>query len=235
LNQQQHKTIKKMKHVSLTLLAIMVFSITIHAQEQKAQMTAPVIFQGAGTMYFADGTVATGNILYEAITGKFVKITPTGGNTGKYKAKEVLRFTIGSSLWYVKTIKDALSASGNEYFVNLANDSSSKIKLYDYHEQDAMMPGGFAAYTKKTYVELPGAEKLYSPNNLYFMPFHKKMAEITADCPELSKKIADKEDGYKIKKMLGMPTNLETMVLKIIGAYNACNTGTAVNTPTQQP
>jgi hypothetical protein len=224
-----------MKHVSLTLLAIMVFSSTIKAQEQKAQMTAPVIFQGEGTMYFADGTIATGNILYEAITGKFVKIAVTGAGSkaDKYKAKEVLRFTIGSSLWYVKTIKDALSSSGNEYFVNLTNDSSSKIKLYDYHEQDAMMPGGLAAYTKKTYVELPGAEKLYSPNNLYFMPFHKKMAAITADCPELSKKIADKEDGYKIKKMLGMPTNLETMVLKIIGEYNACNTSAAVNTPVQ--
>lgn len=224
-----------MKQLTTTLLAIVFFGLAANAQEEKAQMLPPVVFQGTGSVTLRDGSAITGTVIYKAIGNTYVSIIADGGNGAEhgYKAKEILRFNIGSTLWYVKTIKDAISAGGNLEIVRLENDSTSKLKLYTTHQQEGTITGGLAAYTKKTYVELPGADRLYSTNNLYFMPFNKKMAEITAGCPELSKKIADKGDGYKVKKMLGMPTNLETLVLKAINEYNNCQTTTTA-VPAQQ-
>lgn len=217
------------------MLAVMVFVLTANAQEEKAQMLPPVVFQGTGSVTLSDGSTLTGMVIYKAIGNTYVSIVADGGNGAEhgYKAKEILRFNIGNTLWFVKTIRDAISAGGNLEIVRLENDSTSKLKLYTTHQQDGTITGGLASYLKKTYVELPGADRLYSTNNLYFMPFNKKMAEITADCPELSKKIADKEDGYKVKKLLGLPTNLETIVTKVINEYNNCRT-TADSKPAQQ-
>jgi hypothetical protein len=211
------------------MLAVTAFGLSATAQEEKAQMLPPVVFQGTGSVTLRDGSTVTGTVFYKAIGNTYVSIVADGGSGAEhgYKAKEVLRFNIGSTLWFVKTIKDAISAGGNLEIVRLENDSTSKLKLYTTHQQDGTITGGLASYLKKTYVELPGADRLYSTNNLYFMPFHKKMAEITAGCPELSKKIADKEDGYKVKKLLGLPTNLETMETKAINEYNNCQTPTA--------
>lgn len=214
---------KKTVFIGLALLG----AATVKAQQKNVQMIPPVEFRGSGSILLADSSTVTGTILYEAIFPNKVNIIAGGsGKWSKYNRKEVIRFNIGNSLWFSREIGDAL-ATNSYSFINLVSDSASPIKLYEYHEQDAINPGGLAAYTKTTYIELPENGKLYRPSNLYFMPFNKKMAAIVATCPELAKKVADKQDGYTVKKMLGMPVNLEAMVLKVVTEYNACARTTA--------
>ena len=47
------------------------------------------------------------------------------------------------------------------------------------------------------FVQFQDWEKAHDSQDLTFIPFAKKMSEYVKDCTELSKKISDKEDGYK--------------------------------------
>jgi hypothetical protein len=56
--------------------------------------------------------------------------------------------------------------------------------------------------------------------DLTFTPFAKKMSEYLKDCPELAKKIEDKEKGYKYNMFNGAANN--EVFFKIMEEYNAC-------------
>lgn len=58
-------------------------------------------------------------------------------------------------------------------------------------------------------------------NDLAFSPFHKKVSKLVSDCKELSKKIANKEDGYKVSMITPPEMKLE-LLLRIAEEFEAC-------------
>jgi hypothetical protein len=52
--------------------------------------------------------------------------------------------------------------------------------------------------------------------------FNRKMAGVLKDCPTVSKKVADREDGYSYHHNSFLPQNKPEILLKIINDYNNC-------------
>ena len=232
INHFKTQQINNMKQV-LTLLFL--FTSTL-LNAQPTPQSAPKVpekqWKEKGTLWVNDTLNLIGTIWYTARNNNKVEITTTDGNIHKYKAKEIKGFAISSVQWFSKPIKEA-GLGDNNYFLNLVSPSSDKIKKYDLHEQSksGTMSGNTPVfeYTKSIYVEIPGENRLVFIGDTYFMPFHKKMAEIVKDCPELAKKIEDKEKDYKVNKVFGIPQNFDKVVLKVVDEYNACATTTHPN------
>lgn len=214
-----------MKQVLMLLLLFTSVLLNAQPTPQSAPKVPEKQWKDTGTLWVNDTLSLTGTIWYTARSNNKVEITTTDGNIHKYKAKEIKGFTISGSQWFSKPVKE-LGLGDNNYFLNLVSPSTDKIKKYDLHEQSksGTMSGNTPVfeYTKSTMLEIPGENKLFPVGDTYFMPFHKKMAAIVKDCPELAKKIEDKEKDYKVNKILGIPQNFDKVVMKVVDEYNAC-------------
>jgi len=186
----------KMKML-LVLLFSCAFTQLIIAQENYD----PNVVKGNSNLILANGEVQKGMLTYYVLNNRISFVKEFGDTEKKYKAKEIKSFTLGDSVFFAKQPKGMELGFSKDYqIVMLKTSAQGKIKLYERTiVQDEGLLGANAKLVKDLFVELPGNEsEIYSTTGGKFWPnFSKKVSLIFADCPVLSKKIADKEEGYK--------------------------------------
>ena len=183
--------------------------------------------EGDGVMYMADGTVVPGIIRFGFVSQSCIDFHPaTEMKMKTYCSNKIDHFTIGNKKFYAVTFKESSFTIGHEkVFMERLNDNDSdRFRMfYIRHEvrnTDQQFQSGQWKLDHGYYVLLPDMEKAYDIEDTRFMPFAKKMSALLQDCPDLSKKIADKEAGYKISVFAGGGN--DEVYLRIMREYNAC-------------
>jgi hypothetical protein len=163
----------------------------------------------------------------------------------KYDPKKVKGFYLdtlgGMTFDVVKT--NAIGGGAGSFYQNITPESDEKIKLYR-----TFTTQGLATTATNNEVNgdwdfaalFPGEKKVLSLSDLRVTPMEKKLPKkYLSDCPELAKKVKNKEEGYyvetnplKFKKILNQTLENEgatdlnqiryNVYSRIISEYNNC-------------
>lgn len=204
------------------LLVLLLAFITINAfgQSDKTVQEKERKFVGEGTIYLNSGDELNGKIRHSRVEDGYVLFYTEGvKKPKKYKVNDIVKFTIGDSILFVKVKSTTVTK-----LVQDMGYSDNKIKIYDATFQGNISVGLDPKKGVPTYIEywafFPGMKKAISIKDI--MLSKKKVAKYVADCPDLSEKIANKEKGYKIGAIIPLNTLLETYK-RISEEYEECN------------
>ena len=180
-----------------------------------------------GTVFFADNTQQTGVIHFSLDEPTKILFHPADKMKPEIvKSKLIHHFILAGKTFYAVTFKESSLAIGKEKsFMEMVNaDINDKFKLFYLRQQNINKEKQFQntpfIVDHAYFVQFQDWEKAHDSQDLTFIPFAKKMSEYVKDCPELSKKISDKEDGYKVS-MFGGNANNE-VVIRIMQEFNTC-------------
>jgi len=203
------------------------------AKEDKAGVFSgsDYVIAGDGKIVLPDGTEEAGTVKFIVMmrldSMKYFWFTPASEmKPKKMRNKDVKCFVVNNRAFYpVRTKDDDLNIGNDLIFMEMLNNSEQdKFKMYLFRKVEAV-PKQFSQtkpYELKTdyYVVLPDFKNAHNMEDLTFTPFAKKMSDYLKDCPELSDKIKNKEDGYKYN-MMNLNGNDEVF-LRIMKEYNSC-------------
>ncbi|TKB99085.1 hypothetical protein [Pedobacter cryophilus] len=177
-------------------------------------------YKGEGNVVTNAGETLTGTVYYALSSPRRVSIKLVDGTEKKFDYDDTKSFIVGEKQYHAIKIK---TLGNPNTFAQLLNpQSSSFIKVYKNETQPTIVVGGDYTVTTTHFIGVTGEEVAYDTGDLKLTPFNKKMAEIVKACPELAKKIADKENGYKV----GLISNdifRVPVYLRIAQEYDACN------------
>lgn len=236
-----------MKRLSLFLVLIIGGFGLSHAQNnfldklQKFAETADTIgylrdsfyvVEGSGMLALNDGTETPG-IIELHITKKpakmnYIMFTPEGQMRSKrIKEKKVNYFVVNGHVFYpMKLKRDDIGIGHTRIFVEMLNENSDDpFKMY-LLRLVSEKPAGFRQegnyeLSRSYYAFLPGFKIARGLEDLTFTPFARKMSNYLKDCSELSKKIKNKEKGYKYSMFKGAE-NIDVF-FRIMEEYNHCD------------
>jgi hypothetical protein len=188
------------------------------------------MIEGAGSITLLDGTKQDGTVQFDITemnkTLSCIYFTPASEMKPKKMTDDDIQyFTVkGKDFYPVRMKEDDINVGHKTIFMEMLNASANdKFKMYSLRKlEKSVMPNSTKPYDLKTgfYVMLPEFKNAHEIVDLTFTPFAKKMSEYLKDCPELAKKIEDKEKGYKYNMFNGAANN--EVFFKIMEEYNAC-------------
>ncbi len=128
----------------------------------------------------------------------------------KIKQKEVksIRLDTLGGLYFYPCIIEAnglnIGKGETRYFLDLTPENKQSKILMGYKNEDVIFNKDSPKKLLKgewqfTFNVNGNFEKTYIFNAGNVTPYHKKLPKMLADCPELAKKIADKQEGYFYK------------------------------------
>lgn len=207
---------------SILFFSLMLAFLGLSAQEK---MEPEVVFKGSARIIMADGEVLEGEASYSCINVNRIRFTPADSKTESLRIKNVQEFFI-DDMHFVKLQTPGISIGSNDQVARRLNPEGRKISLYEVITQGSIGTGdgsgGFVYKTHSTvYIQSPDMKSPRAINDLAFSPFHKKVSKLVSDCKELSKKIANKEDGYKVSMITPPEMKLE-LLLRIAEEFEAC-------------
>ena len=177
-----------MKKILLFTAALILISIASFSQDF-------ITYKGAGKIILNTGDTIKGNLSYSLTFPRKVRLV-LDGKDENYNYDQVKEFFLDNRHYI--TIKTRVIGNPNT-FALLMGTETDRIRLFKYEQQPMMDgPGGIVPITTEYYVSLPGEEFAMGLMDMKLIPFNKKMAKVVEGCPALAKKIADKEDGYKM-------------------------------------
>ncbi|MDE3254501.1 MAG: hypothetical protein KGN97_00845 [Bacteroidota bacterium] len=233
-----------LKKITLSVVALLLLSAsTMHAQTKlldklkkfagpsdeliKMDSKGNYYLEDNGTVFFADNTQQNGVIHFSLDEPTKILFHPADKMKPELvKSKLIHHFILAGKTFYAVTFKESSLAIGKEKsFMEMVNtDINDKFKLFYLRQQNINKEKQFQntpfIVDHAYFVQFQDWEKAHDSQDLTFIPFAKKMSEYVKDCTELSKKISDKEDGYKVS-MFGGNANNE-VVIRIMQEYNAC-------------
>lgn len=183
--------------------------------------------QGMGTIKLKDGTLIDGRLVFN--------ITPSMGSQGvvqhfpenrmspdNYYPSKVEYFQIGEAVFYPLEVK----FEGNSYVIfaqMLNNNRDDKMVYYRLMIADASSQGNPSPYILKKgyFVKMKSDDRATQIGGVTLVPFAKSMSKNVADCPDLAKKIKEKEDGYKVS-FLDLDSKNDDVYFRILEEYLAC-------------
>jgi len=205
-----------MKNFTIVLLFI---TSGLFAQTQEEE----IIYTGLGKIVFADGTIKEGEVYHSRVNQRKVSLK-SSGDAETIKTKDLKEFFIGD-LHFVGV--KAASAGVNELdFAILKSAENAKVKLYEvcWQQNVGTSSGGnnflFTTY-REYYAQFPSMDNIKPVGDVTFMPFPKKVSKLVESCPELAKKIAEKEKGYTIGLVSTDEMKLEVFS-RIATEYESC-------------
>jgi hypothetical protein len=198
---------------NLVLLLTFLSMITLNGIAQ----TGFVEYKGEGKVILNDGKTVEGKVTFRLSSpGKVFVVVD--GKKEKYNYNEVKEFMVDNKHYY--TIQTKALGNSNT-FAYILNPENTKMRIYQYEQQPSILSGGDSQITTEYYVLFEGEEFAININDAKFLPFKKKMAAKVESCSELSKKIAGKEDGYKVG-MASLPGKKLEVFLKVAKEYDEC-------------
>ena len=222
-----------------TLLVLM--SCTAFAQQQSPEDYSPWYRKGNGKLVLNSGEELKGYGNFYILSDHVSFTKEFDDKTKKYQVSDIKSFSINDSSFYSKLTKGAeITLNKKKTFVYLKNGEESKYKMYERKiiSTDLSAAGALGLTDRLEtdyFIEIPGeTEAVYSVTGTKFLPFAKKVSALLADCPTLSKKIENREEGYaqtilpkfstNLKKMIDNTTAIDPMNvwLKILAEYEGC-------------
>ena len=190
------------------------------AQDQREP---EVVFKGEGRIQMENGDVQEGYISYSYVNSTHVHIKTADEKTERIRRSEVKFFEI-DDIYFEKISQGTGIVIGDDTeFAIRKTPENSKIKVYETINQGRIGSGSPAEYsTNRSVIVYFPDQKPKSINDLSLSPFHRRVSRLVADCPTLSKKISEKEDGYSI----GLRTSPQARVeiyLRLADEYTNCN------------
>ena len=187
------------------------------------------LIDGNGSITLPDGTKQEGTIKFE-ITGDNndmgrVFFTPASEMKPKRMTDDNIKFfTVkGKDFYPVRTKEDDTHIGHSTMFMEMINNSpDDKFKMYRLRKVEAGSAASNKPYDlhRGYYILLPDFKNAHEIIDLTFTPFAKRMSEYLKDCPELAKKIEDKEKGYKYNMFNGAAN--DEVFIRVMQEYNAC-------------
>ncbi len=191
--------------------------------------SATYVIEGPGSITLEDGSKQDGTVQF-MVTGdnddlRRIWFTPASEmKPKKLQSGEIKYFTVKGTDFYAIRMKEDDMAIGNaRIFMEQINQSpEDKFRMYRLRKvEKAEGPSDKPWQLKRGYfVMLPDFKNAHEIIDMTFTPFAKKMSEYLKDCPELSKKIADKEEGYKYNMFRGAGN--DEVFIRVMQEYNAC-------------
>jgi hypothetical protein len=183
-----------MKKIITLLTLVLAFSSFSQTNEAPGVLLEKLEHAYKPSTYItADGTSKVGEIKFDEIYTNLIWLKGEGESKGKkILASEIKSFNYNNEQEYI-------SLKSNFYTkVNTEN----KIQLYTRFSAKkgplgATIVGGKVTGEYKYWIIIKDVLELKSLNDISLSPFHKKVSVLLKDCPELSKKIKEKEKGYK--------------------------------------
>lgn len=186
------------------------------------------VIDGLGSITDLDGTEHKGTVKY-VVTLKssdmmFVQFIPEGEMTPKIvKSNKLTSFVVkGRTFVPVRAKLDDLSIGNLSPFMEMLNSNmDDKFKMFMYRKLEPNTSGigtNSVDLANFFFVSLPEFKNAHSLDDIKFMPFAKRMSGYLADYPELAKRIADKEEGYKVSMLNGAAN--AAIYYRIMGEYN---------------
>jgi hypothetical protein len=182
------------------------------------------------TVYLKDGEVIEGKLHVNSnLWGKqSVKIHKEPDNEVVMLDIENLKgYKSHNSFYDLKEISTGVGKGYHHKFMKRLTPADSRIHLYEHVAKvnlpDKNKPG--KKISKEYYIQLPNekGDIVWSLGSKKFHPhFNRKMAGVLKDCPTVSKKVADRVDGYSYHHNSFLPQNKPEILLKIINDYNNC-------------
>lgn len=207
-----------MKKIVLISILLSFMAINNYSQEQDTY-ELEIKHEGPGKVTLKNGDELNGIVEYSLTANHKLRLKKEGDEKGeKYTTSDVKEFTVNDMHFIL------LKATGLETFGLVLSKPEYKIQTIELTTQFA---GGSPSdegfkhrTTRETYFRFLKQDKLMRTSDIGFT--NKKLAELTSDCPELSKKIANKSAEYKIGFMTPDPKKLE-IIQAITEAYQNCN------------
>jgi hypothetical protein len=171
-----------------------------------------------GTIVLNDNSTLQGTVYFQALQNDRIRFVDAAGKDKVYFAGNITKFNLG--IYHFKSIQKGSTYIGENsgFFVEIQNNAdTSKAKIAFLHSENKeakpMNPAGY----RKQILAIFSNGSYYIPLKGNLPPINKLFPKYLTDCPELAKKVDDKEKGYSFK---GMFTSIEPIFIKIINEYN---------------
>jgi len=186
-----------------------------------------------GTLYLANGEELVGKLSVDEGWNGSVRIDiPGEKKSRRYKFYDVKAYKMRSDYYELKEIEDGhLNRNYRLHFMKRLTPADSKIHLYEYleketsHSSDRRNSTTTTKIEKDYYIQLP-SEKGDGVWNVGFSKlvpnFDEKMSRIVSDCPELARKIANKDKGYFYPQIGPNDEERVDILWNIVAEYNKC-------------
>jgi hypothetical protein len=142
---------------------------------------------------------------------------------------EVKGYTLNGAYYELKEVRNNPLIRNGFFFMKRLTAEKSRIHLYESKERvpSSGKPyhAGHTPYETRYYVQLPGEQNnvVWPLNSSRLVPhFNEKMSKLVADCPELAKKIEDKDSDHFYHQVSLSKERRVHVLLQIIHEYNQC-------------
>lgn len=182
-----------------------------------------------GTVYLTNGKTVDGKISVNSgsILSSPLKVYHDGERKPmQFSLRDISSYRLGNDYFDLKNIRGGLSIGQNFVFMKRLTPEDSRIHLYEHQVQSRDKQDLHRnRYETEFFMQLPSdnSTDVWPVNGSKLVPeFDEKMSKLVADCPNLSQKIANKEDGYFYRQVTVFKEKRMDVLLNIIEEYNRC-------------
>ena len=184
-----------------------------------------------GTLFLKNGRSVDGKITINSVafSSSAVKVyTPGDKKPMQFRRDDVTGYQMRNDYFALQQIRGGISFGGQYSFMKRLTPADSRIQLFEQTEKVSSRGNNQVTgyrYETNFYMQLPGEDGngVWAVNSNKFVPnFDEKMSRMVADCPNLSKKIASKEEGYFYAQVSLFREKRADVLLNIIREYNEC-------------
>jgi hypothetical protein len=229
------------KLIILTVFTLLSYSFTNAQNAQELGQLADDLvqtdgnnssfIQNNGVVHYKDGTTAEGiirlqiGIGYKSI-GMLQLILPTKMKPEMIYPSDVTYVEIGLVKFFPLKIKD----DKGKYVVfaaGLSKNLDDKMGMFRLYKNEINnTTTGQMLSLNRDYAVLTAGETTATilgsmGGTLGITPFNKYMSSLVEACPELAKKVKNKDDGYKVS-LIDLKNKNSEVYFKILDEYNAC-------------
>jgi hypothetical protein len=187
-----------------------------------------------GTLFLTNGKSIDGKLVIQMgnLFSSDVKIYADGEKDAmKFNLGEVEGYRIRNDYYFLKERKGGISLGKQLSFMKRLTPENSRIHLFENMEkvtETTKVNGNnntTTHYETEYYMQLPNEQgsNVYPVSGSKFVPnFNEKMSRMVNDCPSLSQKIAEKENGYFYAQVSLFKEKRADVLMNIIEEYNRC-------------
>lgn len=240
------------KKLTLLILTVFAFGKAMAQKESYEQIISEFDkydYEAKGTLFPYEGEPITGVLEYSFLGGDkvYLQVINEKGKLKKEKfdSRDIKGFHLdtlgGMAFEVVKSY--AIGGGRGSFYQNITPNGGEKIKLYRTFITEGLVTTATADGVDGRWefaALFPGEEKVISLEDIRVKPMEKKLPKkYLSDCPELAKKVENKEEGYyletnplKFSKLIkqakengGISDQYQircNIYSKIISEYNSC-------------
>jgi hypothetical protein len=184
------------------------------------------VLKKESTIYLQNGDQKKGLITVQFETGHDAKNTISlqeGEIELDIPLDSIRYYKVNEEVYVPKLIDVDLDDNNKLLFVKRLTNETSKIHLYELFIQRKNTNDGMERYYY--FIQLPHFDRFETLNIAHrkLVPnFEEKMSKLVEDCPSLSGKIKQKQEGYFLRQLTLSNVKKIDVLTKIINDYNNC-------------